>query len=466
MSIKTRLSVGILLGMVCGSAQARESKLTYLSNREIKVGVDLAMGGAIAYVSRADEDADKNVVNTFDLGREIQQSYYSGPQEFRPAGAVQHPGWPKWPWNPVQAGDSFDNPSEVLAHSNDGSTLYVKTRPKQWALKNCPADCTMEQWITLDRNVAAVKNRLTNARGEKGSYPGRHQELPAVYTNTTLTRLLTYNGLQPFAEESAAEIAVVGKTPPGPPWTYWRATEGWAAFVNESDWGLGVFLPGCHYFAGGYTGAAGQGTQSPGTGYMSPIRTEILDHDMVYEYTYFLILGSLGDIRRYVYDHRPEPRPNFQFRGSRQHWVYANASDAGLQANRPLRVQWNANSDPQMISAETAFQAKTVKKLFVRAAYHLDGAVETAQLYWETNNGASPFSDGQSLSFQVVGDGRFRTYALDLASNPQWKGLISRLRFDPVGQKAGSMDLAYLSFTTVARPPAKPRAGAPTLPAP
>jgi hypothetical protein len=97
---------------------------SYLDNGQIRIGVDLARGGAISYLSLS--GTSDNVVNVHDLGRYIQQSYYAGPQPFIPPGAVQHPAYAGWPWNPVQAGDVYDYTPQLLACSNDGTTLYVK----------------------------------------------------------------------------------------------------------------------------------------------------------------------------------------------------------------------------------------------------------------------------------------------------------------------------------------------------
>jgi len=79
-------------------------------------------------------------------------------------------------------GDAYGNRSTLVSASNSGTQLYVKSRPKQWALQNVDAECTMEQWITLSGSVATVRNRLTNARADTTQHAARTQELPAVYT--------------------------------------------------------------------------------------------------------------------------------------------------------------------------------------------------------------------------------------------------------------------------------------------
>ena len=127
-----------LLGLLLvGFAVPAESAVSYLSNRTIKIGVDLDKGGAITYLAHLRRNT--NVVNNFDLGRQIQQSYYSGPQPFDPYNNMKA-NWESWPWNPIQSGDSYGHPGRVLQSRNDGKEIYVKSRPMQWALNDVPGD--------------------------------------------------------------------------------------------------------------------------------------------------------------------------------------------------------------------------------------------------------------------------------------------------------------------------------------
>ena len=198
------------------------SDMSYINNGVIQVGVDLEKGGTITFLADAN-NLDVNLINSADLGREIQQSYYSGPQPY----GDPHPGWPNWPWNPIGAGDCYGNASEVLEHINDGTTLYVRSIPMQWALDNVPGECTFEKWIELDGNAARVHFRLNNNRSDTTVYPARHQELPAVYTTDRFHRLFSYTGGAPFTWGPLEHIENSG-----PPWAYFQGTEKWAALVQ------------------------------------------------------------------------------------------------------------------------------------------------------------------------------------------------------------------------------------------
>ena len=427
---KSSLFIPLLGFVLTSSINQAPAATSSLDNGAVQITVDLAKGGCIVGFNPSGQPAN-NVINTYDLGRDCQQSYYSGPSQFLPAGATQNAKWNPWPWNPVQAGDNYGNKATLISSSNDGTTLYVKSRPKQWALQNYDADCVLEQWITLNGSVATIQNRLTNARSDTTQYQAMSQELPALYTWSHLTELWTYSGAHPFTNDALTQIP---KT--APPWAYFRATEGWAAYTmsSGSKWGVGVFLPGNCSFVGGFAGALNSGTQtSTNTGYIAPIRFEVLDYNIVYDFTYQLILGNLSDIRSWAVAHQPDLKPNFYFQGSRAGWTYQIASDSGypIPADH-LRVNVNT-SDPQMWGPECSFQAADVPKIYIRAAVHCStGTQTTAQIFWEKENGASPMSEAQSYSFTLINDGQYHLYTLDLSTTATWTGQISRLRFDPV----------------------------------
>lgn len=443
------LLTALLIPLLVFDGTARATVL-YLDDGTIKIGIDLSLGGAITYLA-ADSGADtNNLINSYDKGREIQQSYYSGPNPYLPAGAVANSGWPNWPWNPIQVGDSFGNTAAVLASYDTGTELYVETQPLQWALKDVPGQCTFEDWITLNGNVVTVQNRLTNARTDTSQqFAAMDQELPAVYTVGTLSQLLTYTGTQPFTSGPTTTI-----TNSGPPWVYFRATENWAAYLNSSGWGLGVYSPGTDSFIGGFAGTPGSGgTSSTNTGYIAPTRREILDSNIVYNYTYNLILGTSASIRSYVYNNQPNTLPNYQFQGNRQSWSYVNASDSGFPVTDHLHVLLGS-SDPEMISPYCAFQAAAVPTLYIRAAFSVANSSDQAQLFWEADNGALPMSSTQSYSFSIIDDGQYHTYALNLASVAGWTGEISQLRFDPIaaGAPGDYMNIQFISYQSTGLP--------------
>jgi hypothetical protein len=421
------------------SAEVQTNRFSYLDNGTIKIGVDLDHGGSIGYL--AESHGGSNIVNLHDYGRWIGQSYYSGPQPF----GEPHPGWKNWPWNPVSAGDAYGHSCHLLDHTNDGQTLYVKSTPMQWALNNVPGDCTFETWITLEGHAVKVRNRLTNLRTDHTRYPARDQELPAVYTIGKLYRLFTYDGSNPFQHDALREVP---RKPPAPnqfPWSVFDATESWAALVNDADWGLGVYHPGTIHFLGGFNNRANiGGPYDDSTGYIAPTRQEILDHNIVYEFEYTLILDSLLHIRQYVYEHPPRRLPDYRFTKDRQHWRYVNASDTGFPIQNHLHVVLDQN-DPQMLSSETCWDAQEVPKLYLRAAFHTHQ--NHAELFWQTREQPG-FSAERKVAFTIQPDGEFHTYEIELAKSSAYQGKITALRFDPVpaGETGDYVEVEFISY--------------------
>jgi hypothetical protein len=305
----------------------------------------------------------------------------------------------------------------------------------QWALNNVPCECTMETWIELEGNVAKVKARLNNERSDRTQYRAFDQELPAVYTNGTWYKLFTYDGTEPFTGAPLRQVHNAG-----PPWTHWRATENWAALVNDTGIGLGVFHAGVYTFTGGFHGKPNTGGPKDGsTGYITPIHKEILDHNIRYSYEYRLIGGTLEQIRAYVYAHRPEARPHYVFEADRQHWRYVNASDNGMPLNGKLHVRLE-KSDPQLIGPPEFWQAADVGALYITAAYHTKS--KQSRLYWSTPD--KGFEDELSIGFSVSNDGQFHTYKL----TPNWSGTVTSLRLDPVsaGSAGEFIELKSISY--------------------
>jgi hypothetical protein len=415
-------SLAFIYLLILPAAVPAADRMSYLNNGVIRLGVNLDLGGSITYLSAS--NSEESLVNNHDWGRQIQMSFYSGPIPFKPNGKEPAKAWEKLGWNTIQSGDFFGHRAHILEHRNDDKTLYLKCQPMQWPLDNEPADCTFETWIELAGKAAHVRCRLTNARADKTSYPARNQELPAVYTTSTYWRLMTYSGDNPF---TGGELVRIDRKLADGGWANGRATECWSAMINDQDWGLGVYSPGNYEFIGGFHGTPkGPGTDP--TGYISPVRNEVLDHNIVYDYDYFLILDSLKGIRQWVYDHAPRPAaPAWSFLKDRQHWIYYNASDAGW----PLRGEWHVRldqPDAQLVSPAFCCPADLAPRLRLEAAFTT--AQKTATVFWRS--GDKPFAEAMSATFPIIGDGQSRVYEVNLASHPLYQGVISGLRIDPV----------------------------------
>lgn len=303
-----RLFVALLITLQSSAyaAEAAFSGMSYLDNGQIKIGVNLDIGGAITYLSKS--GSDENIVNSHDWGRQIQMSFYSGPTPFEPKGKKPAEYWKFLGWNPIQSGDTYGNRSKVTDHKNDGKKITVECIPMHWPLDNQPAECQFRLELELLDNTVLASATILNHRSDKSEYSARGQEVPALYTNGTFYRLFTYDGDSPYTKGPLRQITKVwdsGKSPQemdGGPWDNWTATEQWAALVNDEGFGLGIYSPVTTQFKGGFAGKPGAGgPKDAPTGYISPVKRVQLNHDTVYRYDYTLIVGYLDTIRATVY---------------------------------------------------------------------------------------------------------------------------------------------------------------------
>ena len=73
------------------------------------------------------------------------------------------------------------------------------------------------------------------------------------------------------------------------------------AFVNDIGQGLGVYNPACTSFLAGMSGSPGFKALDPSTSYIAPIKQEVIESNTVYDYHYYIIIGTVEEIRAEVY---------------------------------------------------------------------------------------------------------------------------------------------------------------------
>jgi len=268
-------------------------------NGTIKINLDLTRGGVISYISLS--GSDRNLVNIYDEGRYIQQSYYAGKTVDRKAEWQSH-DWSPWCWNPIQVGDAFRNRAKILDYKQSGDTLWVKCIPMQWDMNNKPAEAEMEQKTILSGNILQVHCKLVCHRTDTvyGEGVKNGQELPAVYPISALQYLYSYFGKNPFTNDTISNPGVVflssgfwGRYPDVP--------EHWMAFTDSTKWGMGVYNPLCISFLAGMAGKPGGESKDGSTSYIAPVKEETLNNNSVLEYDYYIIIGTIDEIRAKVY---------------------------------------------------------------------------------------------------------------------------------------------------------------------
>ena len=262
---------------VAASEKAQE-ELIWLKNEKLKIGLSPSSGGAIAWISAV--GANRSLINSFDRGRLVQQSWYG-----KEDGSL----WNKtpWRWNPVQGGDWRGKSAIILEQKHEPTTSWVKSQPLHWATGELLSECTMEQTVTLKDEMLHVRFRFQYA-GEE-THTAQHQELPAFFVDSHLATLVFYDGDAPWTG------AAVKRTQPEFPNEYKKITEHWAAYVGADDHGIGCYVPvandlTCYRF--------GKDMDSPGScSYFAPIKTLAIVPGFQWEYYVWITLGSANEIR-------------------------------------------------------------------------------------------------------------------------------------------------------------------------
>ena len=295
--MKKILLLATLLFMSAGSLaeETNHDQKEYIDNGVVRLGVDLSSGASVFYF--AETDTRRNLLNHFDRGRFVQQSYY-GDED----GSVWV--WPKepkeWRWNPVQGGDYKGAPAILLDFKSTATTLYSKSTPKHWASGEDITDAVMEQWISLNGPVAHIKYRFTYSG--KHNHKARSQEMPAVFVDYALPNLVTYRGEKPWQNDA------LHRSVPGWPNEKYETTEHWSAYVDKQDWGIGLYTPGTSKNTSyRYKGDETAGPTGSATSYFSPIRKLAIRSGTVVEYDVYMAIGSVTDIRQRFYEIRSRP---------------------------------------------------------------------------------------------------------------------------------------------------------------
>lgn len=255
-----------------------EDKWVYLDDGVLRLGVNEGAGAAIGWFSAS--GAEKNLLNTYDVGRYVQQSYYGDPDGT---------DWNKKPWvyNPVQGGSWKNQASQLLQSRLADGVYYAKTRPRHWAGGDLLDEVTMEEWIRLEAGTARLRFRMTY--DDTKTHKARHQELPAFFVDAALDTLVL------CPEEAAAWTgADLKRLHPGFPNEYAKLSEPWAAWVDPSGRGIGLFFPGTQQLT---CYRVRHGNPQADCSYLAPIRTVALTPGTVMDYEVTLALGTAEELR-------------------------------------------------------------------------------------------------------------------------------------------------------------------------
>lgn len=435
------------------------SRMVYIQNERLKLGIDMTLGGAVTYLSDK-ENGGENMINSFDWGRQIQMSYYSGPWPYiGPNGEKPAPEWEGLGWNPIQSGDAGGNRSKVISHEKRGdSAIFVRSIPMQWPHKTGVAgECIFESLYTLKDNVITMEATLVNNREDKTQYPAAGQEMPAVYTNGSWYKLVAYLGDQPFTD-GPVTVIVDKNDKKGWPWVHFYTPENWAALLDDNGYGIGVFQPEVMNFNGGFhpnDAFKGYGGEKDGqTGHIAPVGRQIIDHNIRWTYKTSLILGTLDDIRSYAKENRAKTsNSEWHFENSRRNWYYqGKINDSGFPIQGGLNIQfeksatlvspltfWQASESP-FLEIEGAFTSRKNKELeLIIEIQPVSKSDFTDWLNWsegefsvekEKEMKVSLFPTKSTITVKqiIVSDGRPHKHRINLSAVPGYNGAMKTIK--------------------------------------
>jgi hypothetical protein len=266
----------------------RMAELLLLDNGTAKVGINRAKGAAITWLSWT--GYPKNMVNSADPGRLIQQSYYAGNRLDRKAEG-QSKSWSPWTWNPIQGGGVSSWARVKEFKRLDKTTLYAETVPKLWDMPSEEAAALMHQWTGFEPkmpNVIVVRCELVARREENDRWgPARPspQEIPACYFTRNFNTVKCYLGDQQWRTESQ---------PPGPPWGRARPPRKAMALFNADGQGVAVFSPAATqaWNFGPHGDGISDNLAAGPCMHVAPIDRVNLGPKSTYRYRYWLIVGN------------------------------------------------------------------------------------------------------------------------------------------------------------------------------
>lgn len=433
------LAIAMLFSGLALSAQTLE-----LDNDTLHVKLDLTRGGAINYVSVS--GSERNLVNIHDEGRYIQQSYYAGRALNRQADG-QNPNWSPWGWNPIQVGDSYNNRAEILEQRIDGNVMYTKCIPMLWDMNNEPAEAEMEQWTSLKGNVIQVHCKITCKRTDDIWEEGTHnsQELPAVYPIADLKNLYSYFGNSPFTGSPLDNPEVVFLNGPTKFWGRYlndMVSENWMAFVDDEQWGMGVYTPISNNFLAGMAGTPGGGAHSGSTSYIAPIKTVQMFKNTVYEYDYWLVIGTLNQIRSEIYNLKGVQKNVWEYTDDLEGWNVNPNGGSVVQSEGKL-IFAVSGDDPSVDNLAESWNPADLRYLWLSIKNETAGDSGAFHFY-------SNADTAHVLNYPLTAsDTEFRDVLIDLDTMGFWPGdsTYNRFRLEPVSSNnPGTVSVDFIRF--------------------
>jgi hypothetical protein len=263
-------------GVLLAQSSSETPEWVYLENEALKLGIHLKAGACIGWLSTTAEP-EKNLLNTYDVGRYVQQSYYGDPD------GSDWNGQP-WRYNPVQGGGWRGDASEVTHYKLLSETkLESTTTPRHWATGKKLPEVTMQQTISLEGPMVRIAFRMTYQGAVV--HKAHHQELPAFFVQPEFDTLI-------YDSETTGKDSPLTEKQLGEKNEYIKLREPWLAWVSKTGQAVGVMSPGCQM-------ATCYRVPGPAAcSYAAPLKTFALIPGLDFTQDVFVSVGKVGEIRQ------------------------------------------------------------------------------------------------------------------------------------------------------------------------
>lgn len=446
-----------------GEQAVYDDPIYYLENNAYKLGIKLSWGGGICYLEDKQDSTYglRNLINQYDTGRLVQQSYYGTPGEsdYTPG---EYNG-SHWTYNPVQGGDVYQNHSRLIEIEVKERSVYIKAQPQDWSLNGQLTPSYMENVYTLYSDRIRVDNRFMDF-GYFENNACRDQELPAFYTVSYFDTFVYYGGTDSWTDDTLS----YGRDLP-----FWGSNtsernrclfplrmsnrETWCAWVNDkSDYGIGLYVPNVDFFlAGRYEYDGSKSSMALSTNYVAPLnKLEIVSGDAI-EYSYIITTGSVDEMREtfktykdfaaneslhenytsYRIPDESHEGMDFDFtsaEGSVGNVTSSNATDMTYDASSGATKLTATGADVQIyLSIPSDIDAKDYQTMTIEymiPASNLQGP-SGFEVFLCTGDTVNPDAS-KSVKGSYVCDGVFHTVDISLEDPAFWQGTVNGVRFD------------------------------------
>ncbi|MDR1093786.1 MAG: hypothetical protein LBL66_06525 [Clostridiales bacterium] len=295
----------------------------FLENDSVRIGIRLSWGGGLASLVCLDKGVeqvfskksgrmeigagysarpgcelfsrDVNLLNNYDTGRLLQQSYYGASKAPYKRGSF----WGNlWRYNPVQGGDKFNNPSRLVDFEIGGGGVYVKSRPLEWDKENSCTDSYMESRYSLIGRTVRIENRFIDFSNFDHYASGTSdQELPALYVAAPLRKFVYKKDGKPVAR---CDLKFWGDID-NAIYQVFTVEDYWSAWVNEDNFGVGLFVPGVSKHMSGVYAAPDEeklpADKSNSVNYTAALGQFAIPNLAPVEYECFLHVGGLKEMQ-------------------------------------------------------------------------------------------------------------------------------------------------------------------------